>query len=71
MPNSVTPQHAAEHGQPQGPPPLGTGPGGDHQRHDAEDEGERRHQDRPQPQPHRLQRRPPSLHARLHVLGGD
>ena len=28
-----------------------------HQRHDAEDEGERGHQDRPQPQPRRLQRR--------------
>ena len=49
-------EHAAEHGRPQRPPHLRPGPRGDDQRHHAEDEGERRHQDRPQPQPRRFLR---------------
>ena len=43
-------QHAAEDGRAQRPPHFRAGPVGDHQRHHAEDERERRHQDRPQPQ---------------------
>ena len=50
-------EHAAEDGGAQRPPHLRPGARGDHQRHHAEDEGERGHQDRPQPQPGRFQRR--------------
>ena len=50
-------QHAAEHGDPQRPAHLGPGPRGHGQRDHSDDEGERGHQDRPQPQPARLPRR--------------
>ena len=53
-------EHAAEHRRPQRAPHLGPGPRGDDQRHDAQDEGERGHQDRPQPQPRRLHASPRS-----------
>ena len=44
-------EHAAEHGGADRLPARRACAGRDHQRHDAEDEGEGRHQDRPQPQP--------------------
>ena len=47
-------QHAADHGGAQRLPAGGAGTGGEHQRHRAEDEGQRRHQDRAQAQPGRL-----------------
>ena len=43
--------HAAEDGGAQRAAHFGAGAFGQHQRHDAEDEGEGRHDDRPQPQP--------------------
>ena len=64
-------EHAAEDRRAQRPAHLGAGPLGEHQRHDAEDEGERGHQDRPQPQPARLQRRFAPRHARLLALLGE
>src|SRR6185437_4934930 len=50
-------EHAGKHRRAQRLPHLGAGAAGDHQRHDAEDEGEGRHQDRPQPRARRLRRR--------------
>ena len=64
-------EHAAEDGRAQRPPHLGAGPVRDHQRHHAEDEGERGHHDRPQPQPARLQRRLAARHAGLALLLGE
>ena len=49
--------HAAEHGDPQRPAHLRPGPRGHDQRDHSDDERERGHQDRPQPQPARLPRR--------------
>ena len=49
--------HAAEHGNSQRPPHLGPGPGGHSKRDHADDERKRGHEDRPQPQLARLQRR--------------
>ena len=46
-------------------PHLGAGPLGDHQRHDAQDEGERGHHDRPQAQLAGLQRGLAARRARL------
>ena len=64
-------EHAAEDRRAQRPPHLGAGALGDHQRHDAEDEGERGHQDRPQPQPAGLEGRLAPRHARLLALLGE
>jgi len=58
MPRNISPvteasrhigTHAGKNGGAQGLPHLGPGAGRDHQRCDAENEGKRRHQDRPQP----------------------
>ena len=50
-------EHAAEHRNAQEPAHLRAGAAADQQRYRAEDERKRRHQDRPQPEPARLQRR--------------
>ena len=49
-------QHAGENRHTHRMPHLGACPGGENQRHHAHDEGERRHQDRAQPDARRLQR---------------
>jgi hypothetical protein len=49
--------HAAEHGDADRLARAGAGTGRDYERRDAEDEGKRRHQDRPQAIPRRLDRR--------------
>ncbi len=54
MPNDGHAQHAAEYGDAQRSAHFRAGAGGEHQRQHAEDEGERGHQDRPQPQPRRF-----------------
>ena len=50
--------HATEHGDPQRPPHLRPGARGHGQRDHADDERQRGHQDRPQPQPARLHASP-------------
>ena len=50
-------EHAPEHGGAHHVLRAGAGAAGPHQRHDAEDEGEGRHQDRPEAQARRLERR--------------
>ena len=52
-------------------PHLGAGALGEHQRHHAEDEGERGHQDRPQPQPAGLDRRLEAVLALVLQLLGE
>ncbi len=64
-------QHPAEDGQAQRPPHLRPGADRDHQRHDAEDERERGHQDRPQTQLHRRQRGVAARQPRLALVLGE
>ena len=71
MPNSVTPNMPLNTAVPSVRRISAPAPVGDHQRHDAEDEGERGHQDRPQPQPARLQRGLAPRQARLALLLGE
>ena len=57
-------QHAGEHGDADRLARVGAGAGREHQRHHAEDEGERRHQDRAEARARRLDR---GFHDRLAV----
>ena len=65
------PEHAAEHRRSQRPPHLRPGPLGEDEREHAQDEGERRHQDRPQPQAGRFGRRLKARFALLVQLPGE
>ena len=63
-------QHAAEDGQAERPPHLGSGTGRQDQGDHAQDEGERRHQDGPEPLPRPLHGRLAPRHAGLLPLLG-
>src|SRR5580700_9379174 len=63
--------HAGEHRGAERLAQFGAGADRPDQRRDAEDEGERGHQDRPQPQPRRLDRGLPARAALVLELAGE
>jgi hypothetical protein len=64
-------QHAAQHGGAEDAPGVRAGAGRQDQRHHAEDERERRHEDRPEPQPRGGQRGVHEARATLVLLLGE
>ena len=71
QPEDGDPDHAGEHRGAERLPQLGAGADRPDQRRDAEDEGERGHQDRPQPQARRLDRRGEAIAAAILELLGE
>src|SRR5258708_11304226 len=63
--------HAGKNRGPKRLPELGAGARRPYQRHDTENEGERRHQDRPQPQPRGFHGRGPAVAASVLELLGE
>ncbi len=64
-------EHAAEHGACHGAAAGGAGAFGDHQRQQAQDEGEAGHDHRPEAQPRALDRRVEELAAMSSLLDGE
>ena len=63
MPNTVTPSMPLKTAMPSVRRISAPAPVREQERHDAQDEGHRGHDDRPQPQPARLERRLPDRHC--------
>src|SRR5882724_1606944 len=68
---SRNPDHARKNRGAERLPELGSGAGRPNQWHDTENEGERRHQDRPQPQPRGFHGRGPAVTAAVLELLGE